>query len=82
MATVAVRMFVFSRDSGDCVDTQNTEVITEKTRGTGKRTAELSRVSKWSGGRCTQVVPFLIVNMVCKPKIVDLVIFLKRHLKK
>lgn len=72
MAAIAIR---------NCADIWNTEVRKEKTRITGKMTTELSRGSKWSGGRCAQVIPFLIVNMTFKSIIVDLVIFLKWHLK-
>lgn len=41
-------------------------------------TTELSRASKWSGGRCVQVIPFLMA-MIFKPIIVDLVIFKKEE---
>lgn len=71
MAAIAIR-------SG--ADARSTEVKRGKPES-GKMTTELSRASKWSGGRYVQVIPFLMA-MIFKPIIVDLVIFLKWHLRK
>lgn len=46
MAAIAIRMFAFNRDLGNCANAQNTEIIMEKNRVTGKMTIEFSRVCK------------------------------------
>ena len=58
MAAIAIRMFVFNRDLGNCADGQDIDIYKGEKQAKGRMTIEFSRVCKRSEDRCVQVIPF------------------------